>query len=220
MDFFTFQAFQKFTRNLRWAAKFELDKDKNINYAKKERFGFASQASPGLKPEAYHLIKPFEDEMASLISSINFNLNVSNSHQNKLRNHLKDIGSTKDVIVAADKSSNHYKMNPKDYDKFQYNHVKKDYKLAPEDAVKNTNLGDRDIAKELDIDDRVPLTVPRESFVTAKDHKDTFENRPQARLLNPCKPELGRVSKQLLEKIVADVKEKSGLLQFKNTLLP
>ena len=90
-------------------------------------------------------------------------------------------------------------------------------RLAPEDAVKITNLGDRALAKDLEIADRVPLTVPRESFVTVKDQKDNFENCPQARLLNPCKPELGRVSKRLLEQIVLDVTEKTGLLQFKNT---
>ena len=37
------------------------------------------------------------------------------------------------------------------------------------------------------------------------------------RLLNPTKMELGRVSKQLIEKVVSEVREKTGLLQWKNT---
>ena len=44
----------------------------------------------------------------------------------------------------------------------------------------------------MEIADRVPVTVEREAFGTLKDHKDNFENNPKIRLINPCKPELGR----------------------------
>ena len=37
-------------------------------------------------------------------------------------------------------------------------------------------------------------------------------------MIKPCKPKLGKVSKQLLDPIISTVKEKSGLLQFKNTV--
>ena len=37
-------------------------------------------------------------------------------------------------------------------------------------------------------------------FVTLKDNKDNFRSNPTRRLINPSKSELGKVSKQLLEK--------------------
>ena len=57
------------------------------------------------------------------------------------------------------------------------------------------------ITKNLNIDDRVETTAMKEAFITLKDHKENFVNRPTCRLINPSKPEIGRISKQLLEKI-------------------
>ena len=37
------------------------------------------------------------------------------------------------------------------------------------------------------------------------------------RLINPCKPEIGKISKQLLEKIVKVVKDKTKYNHLKNT---
>ena len=48
-------------------------------------------------------------------------------------------------------------------------------------------------------------------------HKPKFKNKPSSRLINPCKPKLGKISKQTLEKIIHDVKSKTNLHQLKNT---
>ena len=37
-------------------------------------------------------------------------------------------------------------------------------------------------------------------FVTIKDHKENNRNNPKCRLLNPTKPELGMISKNITEK--------------------
>ena len=50
-----------------------------------------------------------------------------------------------------------------------------------------------------------------------KDHKENFANNKQTRLINPCKPELGKISKQILEKLVIVVKKATGFKQWKNT---
>ena len=42
-------------------------------------------------------------------------------------------------------------------------------------------------------------------------------NNPKFRVINPTKSELGKVSKQMLTKIISAVKTKSQLLQFKNS---
>ena len=60
---------------------------------------------------------------------------------------------------------------------------------------------DRRIATKLELSDRIDVTAKREAFITLKDHKPNFRNKPTCRLINPCKPELGKVSKQLVEKL-------------------
>ena len=70
----------------------------------------------------------------------------------------------------------------------------------------------------MDIADRVFKTSERQAFLTYKDHKDNFENAKQSRLINPCKQELGKVSKQILEKVVIFVRKATKYLQFKNTI--
>ena len=100
-----------------------------------------------------------------------------------------------------------------------HDHITKDYKKSSADAFDQVTAKDKKLAEDLDLDDRVPVTEKREAFGTLKDGKDNFNNNPKMRLLNPCKPWLGRVSKQLVEKIVKDVQKKqTKLLQFKNSI--
>ena len=79
-------------------------------------------------------------------------------------------------------------------------------------------MDDKKIAEKLDIADRVFKTSDRQSFLTYKDHKDNFNNSKASRLINPCKQELGKVSKQILERIVVAVKNATKYLQFKNNI--
>ena len=46
----------------------------------------------------------------------------------------------------------------------------------------------------LSIDDRVEMTATKEAFITLKDHKDNFENKPTCRLINPSKQETYKYS--------------------------
>ena len=50
-----------------------------------------------------------------------------------------------------------------------------------------------------------------------KDHKDNFMNNPKCRLINPTKSELGKVSKQILTKIVTALRMKTKMNSWKNT---
>ena len=53
--------------------------------------------------------------------------------------------------------------------------------------------------------------------MTLKDHQENFLNCPTCRLINPAKSEIGRVSKQILEKINTDVRSNTALNQWKNS---
>ena len=79
------------------------------------------------------------------------------------------------------------------------------------------NAEDKRIAEKLELSDRIDVTAKREAFITLKDHKENFRNKPTCRLINPCKPELGKVSKQIVEKIVHNITTKTNTNQWKNT---
>ena len=53
-------------------------------------------------------------------------------------------------------------------------------------------------------------------FIALKDHKDNFRNNTTTRLLNPPKNEIGRISKETLNKI--NVRQTLNLNQCENTL--
>ena len=82
-----------------------------------------------------------------------------------------------------------------------------------------TTAKDKKIAERLDLSDRLNVTAQREAFVTLKHHKENFRNKPTCRLINPCKPELGKVlvSKQIVENINRNVRAKANMNQWKNT---
>ena len=76
------------------------------------------------------------------------------------------------------------------------------------------------IATKLHLDDRINITAKREAFITLKDHKPNFVNNPTCRLINPAKAEVGKISKQLLDRINLELNEwkntKAALSWFNN----
>ena len=66
-----------------------------------------------------------------------------------------------------------------------------------EDAI---NLEEKQIAKGIKLDDKVECTAQNQVFITLKDLKTSFRISTPCRLLNPCKSELGKISKLILEK--------------------
>jgi len=66
--------------------------------------------------------------------------------------------------------------------------------------------------------DRVTTTNEQElAFITLNDHKDNFTNKPSCRLINPCKPEIGKISKKILDRINDKILTNTHLNQSKNT---
>ena len=84
------------------------------------------------------------------------------------------------------------------------------------EAIKEVTKQDKEIVTKLDIEDRVYSTTAKQAFISLKDHKPNFNNNPTCRLLNPTKPEVGKVSHKILKKIVECVRNKTQLKQWKN----
>ena len=98
-----------FVKNLRRKAHFFLN-PAEINH-RKETFGFPSTAVAPYVPE----LKDFESKLYDLTKNIKFR-NFSNSFQDKLKDDTKKIKNEADMIIAADKTSNFYKVSKADYE--------------------------------------------------------------------------------------------------------
>ena len=178
----------------------------------KETFGLKTSKAPPPIQE----LKTFQDGLCVIARNIKFR-RVNEQFQNQLKDDLKNIRNEKKIVVPADKTRNYYRMEKTNYIDLLNNNITKEYKKADNKIVDDITKQDKNIASKLEIEDRLYCTQKREAFITLKDHKQQFMNNPKFRLLNPTKSELGKVSKQMLTKIIAEVKTKSYLLQWKNS---
>ena len=121
------------------------------------------------------------------------------------------------MYIFADKTRNLYEATPDQYDKILKYNITKSYKLGETNMLNNVNEDLRDIAIDLSIDNRIETMAKREAFVTAKDHKENFEDNPKFRLINPAKSELGKVSKIILDEINNNIRERTGVNQWRNS---
>ena len=201
---------ETFVKNLRWRTFFFLNPD--LESPSKKTYGFNSTKPPPSIPE----LKDFEDGLALLIENIKFRSTKSNL-QCKLKKDLKKIKSDNHLFIPADKTNNYYKLKKEQYEELLTKCIQKEYKKSNDEAVSKITAEDKTIAERLDLSDRIDTTAKRESFITLKDHKPNFRNKPTCRLINPCKPELGRVSKQIVENIVHEVKVRTQMKQWRNT---
>ena len=124
----------------------------------------------------------------------------TNPFQQKLRDEQNKIKDEPKLIVAADKTSNFYKVDTKDYQELVNINVQKEYKKEKLQNVQKVNRAHKKIVKKLGLQDRVFKTCERECFVTLKDHKENFQNNPKCRLLNPAKCEVGKISSKFCQK--------------------
>ena len=201
---------EKFSRNLDWRAHFFLNPPSKTTH--KENFGFKSLApSPYVKE-----LKHFKEGLVNIVKDIKFE-NIHNSFQNKLEKDIKEIKKEKRIFVAGDKSTNFHKMTPQMYNQLLDKSIQKEYKKAPLKSVINIEKSHSNIVKNLELQDRVFRTTERQPFITVKDHKPNFQNNPTCRLINPSKPEIGKISQQITAKINSIVREKTRYKQWQNT---
>ena len=119
--------------------------------------------------------------------------------------------------MKGDKSTNYYKLEKDRYNELLEKEIKKEYKKENQKEVDKIDSEHIKIVNKLELQDRVFETTPCQAFITLKDHKEGFVNNPKVRLINPCKNEIGRIAKKILEKVNTAVRTKSGLKQWTST---
>ena len=203
---------RQFLKNVTWRAYFTLNPKPTTA---KQTFGFNSSENPPRVPE----LKDFQDCMIDLIQNIEFKNSAKKvgKFQHTLNNDLKKLKKDTELLVPADKTSNHYKVPPSDYKTLLNQNIQKDYKKAVTEKEKDITKLEKSIAKSLELADRIETVPKTEAFVTLKDHKDNFMDKPTCRLINPNKCNTGKISKQILQEINLKLRSKLKLSQWRNT---
>ena len=97
------------------------------------------------------------------------------------------------------------------------NNITANYKKCDSNMADTINMEAKTLAEKLDIADRVEVMSNTNCFITLKDHKPHFLSDTKCRLINPAKPQLGKVSSQMLKNINNAVREATGLKQWRST---
>ena len=185
---------EQFLRRMRWKAHFFLNPD--TTSFSKETYGFKSTKNPPPIQE----LKDFEDDMLRMIQSVKFK-QVNNPFLNKLKEDADRIKNEFKLLIAADKTTNFYKLEPSAYNDLLEKNITKSYKKAQPETTQAIHKENKAIATKLRIDDRVDTTADKDAFITLKDHKPNFANKPTCRLINQTKSEIGKISKNILDRI-------------------
>ncbi|XP_048587788.1 uncharacterized protein LOC125570293 [Nematostella vectensis] len=185
---------EHFLRRMRWKAHFFLNPDPTSS--SKETYGFKSTKNPPPIDE----LKDFEDDMLKMIQSVKFK-ETSSPFLNKLKEDSDRIKNKPKLLVAADKTTNFYKLEPSAYKNLLEKDITKSCKKALPETTQAIHKENKNIATKLGIDDRMDTTANKQAFITLKDHKPNFANKPTCRLINPTKSEIGKISKSILDRI-------------------
>ena len=120
---------------------------------------------------------------------------------------IKEIKSSDCIWVRADKSNNMYKMKSSKYQEILKNKITDNYKIDYNNTIDQINKDTCSFACKLHIEDRLGKLKKKDAYILFKDHKPNFENKLQSILINPSKTELGKVSKNIIQNIVTNVKK-------------
>ena len=134
-----------------------------------------------------------------------------------MKEDVSSINSSTEVLIFADKTNNIYKATPEQYKKFLKDNVTKTYQKSSDLLEKSINMEIKQIAKKLELSDRIEHLARSPAFITLKDYKENFSSKLPYRLINPSKSELGKVSKQILEKINKVMVQHLNVNQWKNS---
>ena len=155
-----------FTKRMRWKALKFLGK---LGPNGKETFGFKFHNCPSFVND----LAEFESDFLTMVHNIEFRP-VRNNFLSKLKDDVKVINNTKEILVSADKSTNTYKMNKNAYSKYVTENLTKTYKKPKKNKVNRINSEAKRTAEKLKLDDRIGQLKETEAFISVKDHKEGF----------------------------------------------
>ena len=156
---------ESFIRRLRWKAH-HFCKDNGKNDSRQfDNFGFKTSATP---PQNEYL-NVFENDLYEMIRNIEF-INVRNKFQDKLKQDLENIRSSKNILALADKNTNVYELSKESYEKLLHDNIMQTYKKAPVNTKRKIDRESKKFSKTLSLDDKMECYSDNPAYVTLKDH--------------------------------------------------
>jgi len=125
---------ESFIRWLRWKAYFFDTKVGECDKQMRENFGFKTE----LAPHQHLSLILFENDLYKMACSIEFR-HRPNEFQQKLKADVISIKSSPHMLIPADKTTNLYEVNTKDYNKLLHDNITKSYKKASDTFEKCIN---------------------------------------------------------------------------------
>ena len=178
-------------KRMRWKAHFFFSKQ-NQQPETLKAYGFKSHNHP---PQIT-LLEEFEKDLYGIVTAIKYR-NVNNNFQEKLKsNKISKIKSSANMFIFADKTNNIYEMKPLNHENIIMENISKTYQKVPDKLEKAITMEAKNIARSYKLAGRIDHLPRSETFITLKDHKDNFYNKPSCRLINATKNELGKISTQ------------------------
>ena len=201
-----------FIERLRWKVFFHLNPDAKRKEVP-ESYGFNTARSAPKSNE----VTDFENAVFDLVTNVEYRESPKSNFQKNLDKKVQEINKSDKAFLLADKTTNIYKVSPKEYTKLLTENVAKDYKKSSTKCVDKVNKDAKKLAEKLKLEERIEVHSEDTAFITLKDHKPDFRDNPKCRLINPAKSQIGRVSKQILEKLNNEIRDKSELKQWRST---
>ena len=133
---------------------------------------------------------------------------VSNPFQAQVAKDTNAINKST-ALNIPDKTTNLYKVEVKDYEKLLQDSITITYQKVSKDTARKINMEAKQIAEQ---------TAEQKAFITIKDNKPNFSNNIKCRLINPAKSNLGKISKQILQKITHKIRQSTGVLRWRGTV--
>ena len=195
-------------KRMRWKAIFSECEEQNTTA--RNAYGLKSFKCPSQVKELLN----FESDLIDLIKNVEFDKNYRPSEfQKKLRKDIRTITRSDKTLTAADKTSNMYRLTKAEHDKLVSDAVTTTYKKANRNIKEEIEKEGVQFAKKVKVLDKMEVNGEGNCFITLKDHKENFENRPTVRLINPAKNEIGRISKKMLDGINSRLRVSLGVNQ-------
>ena len=116
---------------MRCKAHFFLNPDTSTS--SKDTYGFKSTKNPPPIDE----LKEFEDDMPKMAQSTKFK-QVNDPFLSKLNDDTKRIKNEPKLLIAADKTTNFYKLEMSKYNDLLEQNITKSYKIAHPDTVRDS----------------------------------------------------------------------------------
>ena len=130
---------------------------------------------------------------------------VHHEFQSILNNDIRAIHRSNDLFISAVKSRSIYRINKTRYEQLTHDNVTK---TCTNNKTKTINIKAKKIASKLKLEDRIQILDDNDTYISIKDHNEGFPDKISCHLINPSKTDIGKISKQILDKVNNSILEK------------